>query len=88
MVLPEVTEKQKKAAIKKITEVLTDARKFLDKVETDLTSDDLTTQAVAVWLGGAFCEGYSSFVASTKKLDQKTETRHEIEKEMQAAQIL
>jgi hypothetical protein len=83
-----LTESEKVERIAELQDMVGNVRQFLDKLEKDMTGDDLKKQGVATWLLANFLELYSYFIEQMKKIDEKTETRQKIEKEMQTAEVL
>lgn len=84
MDIREVSEEEKQKYIQKVKDTFNDLRNVLNTLETDMISDNLTTQASAVWISGNLCTWYSDFMTQIKEIDQKQKSLNDIKDELKS----
>jgi len=80
-----VTDAEKRGYIDRVNQSFEDIKKTIITLSHDMESDDLKTQATAVWIGGQLCSWYSDFIKEIRKLDQLEKTRKDLESEIKGA---
>lgn len=82
MDIREVSKEEKRGYIDNVNLMFDDMKKMLKTVSEDMESDDLITQASAVWVGGNLCSWFTDFMTQLKKIDEAQATLNELQTEI------
>ncbi len=58
----EATKEEKEICIAKIKKHFDYMKSVMETLQTDCDSEDMMTQAKAVWIAGSLCEGFNEFM--------------------------
>jgi len=78
----QVSDKEKREYIDRTKVVFEKIRTDIAQLEVDMESNDLITQAAAVWVSGNLCQWYDDFMGQIKKIDKERETLNQLQQEI------
>ena len=82
MDIRKISPEEKVACINELKDHFRQIRNTITTIETDMQSDDLMTQASAVWISANLCHWFADFMKEIMNIHQK---KDEIQKQMMDA---